>query len=320
MKRFGWKIGLGLGLGVCATGLTTFAVFAQEPQGGHRNRMLTEQDIEKLRKGLKIGNTWQHFPVLDVVTVTPDTKVITFGLDPEETFEMKCSQALLGAKRDWSTGRVQRLYTPVTPNGEKGYFEIMVKEYAKGFLSPKLCALKKGDTFEWKNSPPAWRYFPNTNQHVYMIAGGVGITPMLQVIRAALSNDEDTTKLKLLFCNKTPTDIIMKEQLDALVAKHKNRFSVVYCIDKATDGWKGETGYANVDLLMKHFGRPRANDQMLVCGPDPMIKHLCGTPAGITLFWRDHLHQGVAPHHNALPPINGVLGAIGWNNMNCYTF
>jgi len=38
---------------------------------------------------------------------------------------------------------------------------------------------------------------------VGMIAGGTGITPMLQIIRAVLKNPDDQTKLWLLFAKRT---------------------------------------------------------------------------------------------------------------------
>ena len=36
-----------------------------------------------------------------------------------------------------------------------------------------------------------------------MIAGGTGITPMLQVIREILSNPEDKTEISLIFANQS---------------------------------------------------------------------------------------------------------------------
>ena len=49
-----------------------------------------------------------------------------------------------------------------------------------------------------------------------MIAGGTGITPMLQVIRAILKNPRDTTKLYLIFANQTEEDILLRQELESL--------------------------------------------------------------------------------------------------------
>lgn len=55
---------------------------------------------------------------------------------------------------------------------------------------------------------------------------------MLQVIKAALKDPKDTTKLTLLFGNITGEDILLKPELDALAQKHADRFSVQYTLDK----------------------------------------------------------------------------------------
>jgi cytochrome-b5 reductase len=56
-----------------------------------------------------------------------------------------------------------------------------------------------------------------------MIAGGTGITPMYQVASAILKDPKDTTKLSLIFGNLTQDDILIKKELDSLVAAHPER-------------------------------------------------------------------------------------------------
>lgn len=42
-----------------------------------------------------------------------------------------------------------------------------------------------------------------TVRRLGMIAGGTGLTPMLQVVKRVLSRKEDTTQLSLIFANQT---------------------------------------------------------------------------------------------------------------------
>jgi cytochrome-b5 reductase len=44
-----------------------------------------------------------------------------------------------------------------------------------------------------------------------MIAGGSGITPMLQIIRDVLKHKSDTTDLTLVFGNVTESDILLRD-------------------------------------------------------------------------------------------------------------
>jgi len=44
-------------------------------------------------------------------------------------------------------------------------------------------------------------------KRIGMIAGGTGITPMLQLIRQVLKDSDDKTELSLLFANQVGTDL-----------------------------------------------------------------------------------------------------------------
>ena len=65
---------------------------------------------------------------------------------------------------------------------------------------------------------------------VSMIAGGTGITPMLQLITAVFRDPNDNTNLALLFANQSEEDILVREELEAIQAEHPDRFKVCYCV------------------------------------------------------------------------------------------
>ena len=107
-------------------------------------------------------------------------------------------------------------------------------------------------------------------KHVGMVAGGTGITPMLQVAEAILDNDQDKTKISLVFANVTEGDIILKKELDAYKSKYPDRFDVYYVLDKPGFFWKGGKGYVTKDMLQKHMPPP---------GPDNMVSDSLHTSA-----------------------------------------
>ena len=79
-----------------------------------------------------------------------------------------------------------------------------------------------------------------------MLAGGSGVTPMVQLVRAILADPRDRTEIRLIVANKTRGDIMLKDELDALAAAHP-QFSVVYTLDAPEEGWtvraaRGERG------------------------------------------------------------------------------
>lgn len=65
-----------------------------------------------------------------------------------------------------------------------------------------------------------------TAVHIGMIAGGTGITPMLQLVRAALKDDLDKTKFSLIFANQSEGDIMLRKDLDEMAESSGGRFRV----------------------------------------------------------------------------------------------
>ena len=66
----------------------------------------------------------------------------------------------------------------------------------------------------------------NQYKEIGLIAGGSGLTPMLQVAQELLNTVEDETKLSMLFANVSPADVYLKDELDELAKLFPDRFSV----------------------------------------------------------------------------------------------
>ncbi|KAG8793788.1 NADH-cytochrome b5 reductase [Serendipita sp. 398] len=105
------------------------------------------------------------------------------------------------------------------------------------------------------------------NRHLGMIAGGTGITPMLQIIRAVLKDHDDKTQVSLIYANVTFDDILLKEELDHLAEAHPDRFSVYYVLnEQPADGWDGGVGFVTKDMIKHHMPAPKEDIKVLLCG------------------------------------------------------
>ncbi|KAG6772521.1 hypothetical protein POTOM_023934 [Populus tomentosa] len=169
-------------------------------------------------------------------------------------------------------------YTPISDPDSKGYFDLLIKVYPEGKMSQHFATLKSGDVVEVKGPIEKLRYSPNMKKHIGMIAGGTGITPMLQVIEAILKNPDDNTQVSLLYANVSPDDILLKQKLDFLAASHPN-LKIFYTVDNPPKNWKGGSGYISKDMVVKGLPRPSDDTIILVCGPPGMMKHISGDKA-----------------------------------------
>ncbi|SCU87349.1 LADA_0E03488g1_1 [Lachancea dasiensis] len=168
-----------------------------------------------------------------------------------------------------------RYYTPISPKFEKGYFDIIVKSYADGNVSKYFAGLKQGSTVEFKGPVGRFNYVANSYKHLCMIAGGSGITPMLQVLNEVITNPEDLTKISLIYANETENDILLKEELDDIAAKYPN-FEVTYILRTPSATWTGETGYVTKEHIQKFLPGFSSENRLLMSGKPEMVRMLLG--------------------------------------------
>lgn len=110
-----------------------------------------------------------------------------------------------------------------------------------------------------------------------LIISNAGITPILQVIHSVLHDASDsTTRLWLIFANKTEADILCREELDALLRTHgaSGRFHLHHTLGcPPAEGWTYSEGRVNESMLREHLPPPTESRMILACGPTAMIEH-----------------------------------------------
>jgi cytochrome-b5 reductase len=145
---------------------------------------------------------------------------------------------------------VVRSYTPISSDTSPGYFDLLIKSYPTGNISKHMAGLKIGQTMKVKGPKGAMVYKPNFVRRFGMIAGGTGITPMLQIIRAIIRGRPlgDNTEVDLIFANVNREDILLKEDLDAL-AKEDSRFRIHYVLNNPPERWNGGIGFVTAEMI-----------------------------------------------------------------------
>jgi ferredoxin-NADP reductase len=95
-------------------------------------------------------------------------------------------------------------------------------------------------------------------KYVGMMAGGSGITPMLQILVASLEDRADQTKFSLIFANQTPEDILCREKLEDLEQRYPNRFRLHYTVDRHLPGKEGMLIFFGIFVHTVRFGKTEA--------------------------------------------------------------
>jgi cytochrome-b5 reductase len=257
---------------------------------------------EDANLGVLSEKDFNPFELLSKEKYNHDSSIYHFRLKSHGKSELPVSFCMV-AKIDGPDGKpIIRPYTPVETGEKSDVLTFLVKTYPEGKLSRHIDSLKPGDKLLLKGPIKKLKYEPNMKKHVSLVAGGSGITPCLQIMDKIFGNPEDKTKVTLLFANRTPEDILLKEKIDAYKKKFHDRMNIVYFVDKQERGWNGEVGLINKDKLQKYLPPPSIDNLVYVCGPPKMYESLCGNKA-------PDYSQG---------EVGGALKELGYTKDNVY--
>ncbi|MGH3477859.1 MAG: ferredoxin reductase family protein [Nocardioidaceae bacterium] len=112
------------------------------------------------------------------------------------------------------------------------------------------------------------------------IAGGIGVTPMLSMLRT-LADRGDRRPHLLLLGARTENDLILRSEIEGLRARLS--LTVVHTLQQPPPGWLGESGRIDGALLDRWLPRQgRRKFDYFLCGPPAMV-----TAVGLDLRDRD---------------------------------
>src|SRR5207302_834453 len=102
-----------------------------------------------------------------------------------------------------------------------------------------------------------------------LIAGGVGIAPMMSMLRT-LSDRADQRPVLLIYGTHGKDELVFRDELQSL--EKKLRLQVVCVLERPTAVLACESGRIGEDLLKKYLPVASRNAfQYFICGPGPMM-------------------------------------------------
>ncbi|MCJ1400470.1 NADH-cytochrome b5 reductase [Xylographa trunciseda] len=235
--------------------------------------------INQTKKVLK-PDVFQDFELKEKTVLSHNVAIYRFNLPTSNSIlglpiGQHMSVAANISQPNGEVKEIVRSYTPISSDENYGYFDLLIKSYPTGNISKHMAQMKVGQTLKVKGPKGAMVYTPNLVKRFGMIAGGTGITPMLQIIRAIIrgrpkNGGNDTTEVDLIFANVNSEDILLKEDLDAL-AKEDEGFRVHYVLNNPPEKWDGGVGFVTPDMIKANLPPPGPDIKILICGPPPMV-------------------------------------------------
>jgi ring-1,2-phenylacetyl-CoA epoxidase subunit PaaE len=122
---------------------------------------------------------------------------------------------------------------------------------------------------------------PAGARHLVMVAGGVGITPLISLAETVL-RAEPASRITLLCGHRCEEEIVFRRRLEALAREFEPRLHVRHALEATPAGWQGLHGRLDGAQVLGTTGTEGV-DGWFVCGPGPMMDGICAalTAAGV---------------------------------------
>ena len=115
--------------------------------------------------------------------------------------------------------------------------------------------------------------YPKT-ENIIFIAGGIGITPLLSMLRyiATMDNKKHVT---LIWANRTVKDTFLPEEFEDITRVMPN-FKIHHIMSRQPD-YPGLKGFLNEEILKELLSPVLADAKVFLCGPPSMMKLVKGS-------------------------------------------
>jgi ring-1,2-phenylacetyl-CoA epoxidase subunit PaaE len=222
----------------------------------------------------------EHFHALEVAEVIPETEEavsIRFHVPYElvDAFRFKAGQhlTLMSVIGDEEVRRNYSLCTAPADND----LMVTVKRIAGGLFSNWVAEeLKPGQRVAVM--PPHGSFtvgFAEGQSKRYVaFAGGSGITPIISLIKTALSTEPDS-RFTLFYGNRDSSSVIFLEALAALKDRYLGRFELYHFLAEEEQDIELFNGMLDAPTVTKAVDAlvddPVSVDDWFICGPGPMM-------------------------------------------------
>ena len=101
-----------------------------------------------------------------------------------------------------------------------------------------------------------------------LIAGGVGITPLYSMCQT-MAERGDVRPVLLFYGAGDYESLTFREELESL--KDGMDLKLIYVLSDPKDGWGGEIGFINAEILKRYLPKQYKRFVYFVCGPEPLM-------------------------------------------------
>jgi len=138
---------------------------------------------------------------------------------------------------------------------------------ALGDFTELLIGLRRG-RHVYLDGPYGRFTFEGIRGGFVFVAGGIGVTPMLSMLRT-LADRGDRRRHQLIVAARTIQDLVLRDEIYQL--RSRLDLDIVEVLAHPPPGWVGETGHVDAALLARRIPRRARHHHVFLCGPPGMV-------------------------------------------------
>ena len=196
---------------------------------------------------------------------------------------------------------IRRSYTIASSPTQRDYVEITVKREDQGVESRYLHDhVAVGDPIAVSGPTGAFTFTEADADSIVLISGGVGITPMMCVVRY-LTDRSFPGDIFFIYGARTAQDFIFREELEYLEKRHPRLHLAVTMEKVENKPWTGAVGRISKEFVA-HAVPDIARRRVHVCGPPPMMEAVKAQLLELGVAKEKIKTEAFGPAKGAVPP------------------
>ena len=169
-------------------------------------------------------------------------------------------------------------YTLTSSGAVKETIELAVKEADNPVTRFIHGEAAVGDTLYVDGGQGEVYYAREMGDSLVLIAGGIGITPLISMVRTVRDSHPDV-EATLIYSARSPSELVYRDELEAMAIEHDNIGCFLTVTGPDAGGWAGRLGRIDGELLSE--AGAKSGDLFFLSGPAPMAEAMKGILRGL---------------------------------------
>lgn len=156
-------------------------------------------------------------------------------------------------------------YSIISTPLQQGAIELAIKRLPHGRAAAYLHdRAKVGDEVELRGGSGGFHFEPEWNGPLMLIAGGIGITPLISIMRY-VDQSRLENPIELIYSASQPSELLFREEIQAIADRNAGIRCSFTVSRPQGEAWDGRVGRIDLQLLREHA--PTQDSLYYLCGP-----------------------------------------------------